>query len=215
VNTDTPEGLIKSFGNKTRGAINLFAKKYAVDYVCPEGIMPADMLDGLLNAVETKTQAPVYVVIDEYDHFANELLSFRIDMFKDSVSKTGFVRKWFEILKEHTVTSVKRIFATGVSPVTLDSLTSGFNIASDITMNARFNEMMGLLTIDRSEAGRVRLKVPNEVMKGLYFEYFIKHLADAAKYRINTDAIEDAIEDIATKGVVNEELNDSVSPQLL
>jgi hypothetical protein len=37
-------------------------------------------------------------------------------------------------------------------------------------------------------------------MKGLYFEYFIKHLADAAKYRINTDAIKDAIEDIATKG---------------
>jgi hypothetical protein len=57
-----------------------------------------------------------------------------------------------------------------------------------------------LLTIDRPAAGRVSLKVPNEVMKWLYFEYFIKHLEDAAKYRINTNAIEDAIEDIAFKG---------------
>jgi hypothetical protein len=140
VNTDTPEGLVRSFGNITRRSIDMFAKKYGVDYACPEDIMPSDMLDGLLSAVETKTQTPVYVVIDEYDHFANELLSFRIDLFKESVSKTGFVRKWFEILKKYTATIINRIFATGVSPITLDILTSGFNIASDITMNARFNE---------------------------------------------------------------------------
>jgi hypothetical protein len=334
VNTDTPEGLVKSFGNKTRGAINLFAKKYGVDYDCPEDIMPADMLDGLLNAVKTKTQAPVYVVIDEYDHFANELLSFRIDMFKESVSKTGFVRKWFEVLKDHTATSVERIFATGVSPVTLDSLTSGFNIASDITMNARFNEMMGftrdevreiiksaaefpvgedeidglietlagyydgylfsedgdtkifnsnmilyylnsylatgkapralvdknltsdyaklgnmfdladeenskrvleailygetlsaaitdqfsmernftnddlksllfymgLLTIDTADVDSVNLRVPNTVMKNLYFTYFIKKLEDEAKYAIDASDIRAAVKDIASKG---------------
>jgi hypothetical protein len=105
--------------------------------------MPSDLLDKFFSFTENKLSNPIYVVIDEYDHFANELLSFRIDMFKESVSKTGFVRKWFEILKKYTATSVERIFATGVSPVTLDSLTSGFNIASDITMNAGFNEMMG------------------------------------------------------------------------
>lgn len=54
---------------------------------------------------------------------------------------SGFVRKWYEVLKIGTESTVKIIFATGVSPITLDSLTSGFNIASDITRNPRFNEM--------------------------------------------------------------------------
>jgi hypothetical protein len=334
VNTDTPESMVKSFGNKTCGSIDLFAKKYGIDYVCPEDIMPSDMLNGLLNAVETETQASVYVVIDEYDHFANELLSFQIDLFKESVSRTGFVRKWFEILKDHTKASVKRIFATGVSPVTLDNLTSGFNIASDITMNERFDGMMGftwdevrwiirsaaefpvgedeineltetlagyydgylfsedgdtkifnsnmilyylnsylttekapktlidknltsdyaklgnmfdladdessrrvleailkgetvsaaiteqfsmerdftkddlksllfymgLLTIDSADVDSVNLRVPNTVMKDLYFTYFIKKLEDEAKYAIDAGDIRDAVKDIASKG---------------
>jgi hypothetical protein len=94
----------------------------------------------------------------------------------------------------------------------LEAILKGETISTAITeqfsMERDFTEAdlksllfyMGLLTIDRPAAGRVRLKVPNEVMKGLYFEYFIKHLGDAVKYSINTDAIEDAIEDIAVKG---------------
>jgi hypothetical protein len=94
----------------------------------------------------------------------------------------------------------------------LEAILSGETISTRITeqfsMERDFTEAdlesllfyMGLLTIDRPAAGRVRLKVPNEVMKRLYFEYFIKHLGDAVKYRINTNAIENAIEDIAVKG---------------
>ncbi len=53
------------------------------------------------------------------------------------------VRKWYEILKEGTETVVDRIFITGVAPITLDSLTSGFNIGTDITQDEEFNEMIG------------------------------------------------------------------------
>ncbi len=76
----------------------------------------------------------IFVIIDEYDHFANELLSFQTDLFSRFVSKTGFVKKWFESIKRRTSTegSVGRFFATGVSPITPDSLTSGFNIATDL-----------------------------------------------------------------------------------
>jgi hypothetical protein len=334
VNTDTPEGLVKSFGNKTCGSINQFAEKCGFDYSCPKDGMPSDLLENFFSFTANKLSAPIYVVIDEYDHFANELLSFRIDLFKESVSKTGFVRKWFEILKEHTKTSVKRIFATGVSPITLDSLTSGFNIASDITMDAGFNEMMGftgaevrgiiksaaevpvdegeigelietlagyydgylfssgastklfnsdmilyylnpylrgrsaperlidknltsdyaklgnmfdladdatgrrvleailsgetvsaeiteqfsmervftkddlksllfymgLLTIDTADVGSVNLRVPNTVMKNLYFTYFIRKLEDEANYVIDASDIRAAVKDIASKG---------------
>jgi len=58
-------------------------------------------------------------MIDEYDHFGNELLSFKPELFKDLVSKTGFVRKWYEILKDWTKEEnmVQRIFVTGVAPL--------------------------------------------------------------------------------------------------
>ena len=59
------------------------------------------------------------------------------------VSKNGKVRKWYEILKKGTESIVDRIFITGVAPITLDSLTSGFNISKDITQDEEFNEMMG------------------------------------------------------------------------
>ena len=53
------------------------------------------------------------------------------------------MRKWYEILKKGTENVVDRIFITGVAPITLDSLTSGFNIVTDITQDENFNEMIG------------------------------------------------------------------------
>jgi len=86
----------------------------------------------------------IYVLVDEYDHFANELLSFDMARFKSDVSANGFVRKFYESLKTATGEGiVDRIFITGVSPVTLDSLTSGFNISSNISLNPIFHDMMG------------------------------------------------------------------------
>ncbi len=85
----------------------------------------------------------IYLLIDEYDHFANELFSFNYELFRNVVTKTGFVRKFYEVIKEAASLFVERIFITGVSPITLDSLTSGFNIASHLTTDALFNEMQG------------------------------------------------------------------------
>ena len=92
---------------------------------------------------EQRRNEKIYVIIDEYDHFANELLGFKTDEFKELVAKNGKIRKWYEILKEGTESVVDRIFITGVAPITLDSTTSGFNIARDITKNIRFNDMLG------------------------------------------------------------------------
>ena len=107
--------------------------------------------EGLLNNLiiafkNQKAEEKLYVIIDEYDHFANELLGFRTDNFKSLVSKNGKIRKWYEILKEGTESVVDRIFITGVAPITLDSMTSGFNIIFDLTQDVRFNEMMGFTT---------------------------------------------------------------------
>ncbi|MEM6261230.1 MAG: AAA family ATPase [Bacteroidota bacterium] len=95
-------------------------------------------------AIVRKQPRKVYLLIDEYDHFTNELVSFDIDQFQEIVSKQGWVRKFYEVVKTGTGQGlIDRIFMTGVSPVTLDSLTSGFNIGKDLTRNRRFEGFMG------------------------------------------------------------------------
>jgi len=141
--TETEESLLNSFNNACIRGINKFINSYNIDMKLNTKGYPSDIFANFLNEVEFKIDKPIYVIIDEYDHFANELLSFKTDLFSDIVSKTGFVRKWYEVLKIGTESIVSRIFATGVSPITLDSLTSGFNISTDITRQERFNEMMG------------------------------------------------------------------------
>lgn len=86
----------------------------------------------------------IYLLIDEYDHFANELLSFDFSRFKTNVMQNGFVRKFYETVKKATRDGViGRIFITGVSPLAMDSMTSGFNISDNISFNPIFHDMMG------------------------------------------------------------------------
>jgi len=143
VTTDTKEQLEESFINITKNAFELFQNRHNIHFDYLQTGSAANIFEDFFTKVTTRIEKPIYVIIDEYDHFANELLSFQFDFFKESVSNTGFVRKWYEVLKKQTKTIVKRIFATGVSPITLDSLTSGFNIADNITREEAFNEMMG------------------------------------------------------------------------
>ena len=144
IDTSTVESTIQGFKEKVMISISGFIKTYEIDfYINPEQTAEG-ILRSLIEAFRTqKREEKIYVIIDEYDHFANELLGFYPEEFKNLVSKNGKIRKWYEILKEGTETVVDRIFITGVAPITLDSLTSGFNIGKDITRDPEFNEMMG------------------------------------------------------------------------
>ena len=144
IDTTSEEDTIKGFKSKTMASIKEFAVKYNMDFYINEEDAAESILYNLFKAFGLqKNGEKIYVIIDEYDHFANEILSFNTGKFKEMVAKNGKVRKWYEILKEATETVVDRIFITGVAPITLDSLTSGFNISKDITRDARFNEMVG------------------------------------------------------------------------
>ena len=144
INTKDDETTMEGFKEKVIDAIQRFISKYELDFYINPELSTEGLLGSLITAFETqKREEKLYVIIDEYDHFANELLGFRPDQFKNLVSKNGQVRKWYEILKERTESVVDRIFITGVAPITLDSMTSGFNIGSDITRDEQFNEMMG------------------------------------------------------------------------
>lgn len=93
---------------------------------------PNDLITALFQAINEKGLGKcVYMVIDEYDHFANNILSQGKAMFKDLVRTDGYVRPFYENLKKGAESVVDRIFITGVMPILLDSLTSGFNIAKN------------------------------------------------------------------------------------
>ena len=144
INTENEETTMKGFKEKVTISIDGFTKKYGIEFY----INPDQTVEGITRSLieAFKIQKPeekIYIIIDEYDHFANELLGFNPEQFRNLVSKNGKVRKWYEILKEGTETVVDRIFITGVAPITLDSLTSGFNIGTDITQDEEFNEMIG------------------------------------------------------------------------
>ena len=144
IDTETVESTIKGFNREVSSSIEVFIKKYNVDFFVNNEDDAENILDNLFKAFSLQREnEKIFVIIDEYDHFANELLGFHTEHFRSLVSKNGKVRKWYEILKKGTEKVVDRIFITGVAPITLDSLTSGFNISKDITQDSDFNEMMG------------------------------------------------------------------------
>ena len=144
INTENEESTMIGFKEKVSISIDGFAKKYGIDFFVNQEQTTEGIMRSLIEAFKLqKPEDKIYVIIDEYDHFANELLGFYPEHFRNLVSKNGRVRKWYEVLKEGTETVIDRIFITGVAPITLDSLTSGFNIGTDITQDVRFNEMMG------------------------------------------------------------------------
>ena len=74
------------------------------------------------------------------------MLEGNVSRFVTSLGQGGFVRAFYEVIKEYaegTNSVVDRFFATGIAPLTLDSLTSGFNIAVDISLNENFVSMCG------------------------------------------------------------------------
>ena len=152
IDTKNVETTITGFKNKVLESIKTFISIYDIEFYINETQEAEELLNSLITAFRLqKKDGKIYVIVDEYDHFANELLSFHIEEFKNLVSKNGKVRKWYEILKEGTESVVDRIFITGVAPITLDSLTSGFNISKDITRDSRFNEMVGFTKADLIE----------------------------------------------------------------
>ena len=107
-------------------------------------------IDGKLQELFAYTGArgvPLYVMIDEYDSFANTILAHRgPEAYESFTQAGGFYRGFFANLKAGAGRSgggIERIFITGVSPVPMGDLISAFNIGANISLNHTFNEMLG------------------------------------------------------------------------
>ena len=93
----------------------------------------------------------LYIMIDEYDNFANSVLSEDLDLFKVITSSGGFLKDFYSAIKDGASSIVAKTFITGVSSVSLDSLTSGFNISLNVTSEACFNEYAGFTEAELAE----------------------------------------------------------------
>ena len=96
-----------------------------------------------LRSINGKAQElgyPLYLIIDEYDNFTNVILSEGgKEVFRNLTHASGFYREYFKLFKA----MFSRVFLIGVSPVTLDDLSSGYNIDWNISQDPRFNAMLG------------------------------------------------------------------------
>ena len=139
----------------------LIALRYALEdnqdlFPAPviERILSHPGIDGKLNDLfrySARHHIPLYVLIDEYDNFANTILAHRgAQAYQSFTHGGGFYRSFFATLKAGVGHGggVERMFITGVSPITMDDVTSGFNIGTNVSLMPEFNELLGFTTAE-------------------------------------------------------------------
>jgi len=154
IDTQTDENTFKFFLDVIRETMSTFMGRYQLfseqqQRHILEGDSPGNLLRRFfetLNLWKTQTgdELKIFILIDEYDHFTNEILIRDLGEFKSSVTQDGYIRKFYEAIKIATQQGfVDRFFITGVSPITLDGLTSGFNIGKHLSGKKEFHDLMG------------------------------------------------------------------------
>ncbi len=164
IDTGIEEEIRFKFDEEVRSAIKMFLYTYGIgrEEEINNAIEPTDSASLLRRFitlfVKYKRGSKIFVLVDEYDHFTNELFSFNRGHFSEAVAGNGWVRKFYEVIKQYMGDGIiVRFFATGVTPVTLDSMTSGFNVAKNISLDRRFNEMAGFTRFELEELVRSTL----------------------------------------------------------
>jgi hypothetical protein len=139
------DNLSSNFNNYLTGLCESFIRKYAYLYPkgCEDEVLRGktgiDMLNRL-NNVARDSGCSLYLIVDEYDNFTNNVLNVKGQQaYHDLTHGTGFYRDVFKLFKP----MFDRIIMLGVAPITLDDLTSGHNIALNMTIDSRFNQMLG------------------------------------------------------------------------
>ncbi len=143
INIQNKNIVEQNFNYSVYKSLKDFVVKYQLNCKLDKHLDAATSLNVFLGDISYHLDGKILILIDEYDHFTSELLGYNKELFEDVVSRSGYFRKFFEVLKIGTKTIIDRIFFTGVNPFTLDSLTSGFNISTNLTLHRKLEDMMG------------------------------------------------------------------------
>ncbi len=143
------ENFNSYLGIKLNSFVDVYRHNYSDSFV--ETVLATPKATDKLNLVNDesrKLRLPNYLIIDEYDNFTNTVLNEQGEqMYWSMTHAEGFYRDVFKKFKGN----FERIFITGVSPVTLDDVTSGYNIGWHISTKVQFNQMLGFSTEDVRE----------------------------------------------------------------
>lgn len=182
----TPDKVEASFNSIVMLHIREFIESYS-------DLLPSDTMQMVFSTEQCNTafnalmikikqsKYRVYLIIDEYDNFTNTLLSYDEEGYQKLTHGTGFFRLFFNTIKAATTDNspaISRLFITGVTPLTLSDVTSGFNIGTNISMNYLFHEAVGfnesevrtMLEYYRDASGTFKHSIDElvEIMKPYY-----------------------------------------------
>jgi hypothetical protein len=188
LNTTNEEDFIQTLSLKVRAVVRDFMVYYKHlsaegEYYFQSFNAEKSGIQSLLCAFGLAKSAgrKVYVIIDEYDHFANDLIAQGTyagdDVYRHLVRSNGIIRDFYETLKENSKTVIDRIILTGITPIMLDDLTSGFNISNNLSLDPRYNEMLGFskeeVTVLMEETGINRSMI--NVDMELFYNGYLFH----------------------------------------
>ncbi len=199
------DGLISSFIQAVAAGISNFSKRYPEKGFSREELnpklyaTPSELITKFLTAFDLDAADGefLYIIIDEHDHFANDVLSKDREASRDLTSTAedhpGPIKIFYNCLKSYAGgddsdgSCIDRFFITGVSAISLDSVTSGFNIGKNISANPKFNAMAGFThdelsqiiddTVDFSNLGNITKEKIMDVMEQRYDGYLFSEEA--------------------------------------
>lgn len=151
VMADTVEGLERNFNDLNCGEVyDLPMNRYAYADLFPDFQFSdtkdvTKMLEDVLKYISKNHLPPLYILIDEYDNFTNQLLTaYKDPLYETVTTADSFLCTFFKVIKAGIGEgSIRTCFCTGVLPVTMDDLTSGYNIAEILTLEPQFLNMLG------------------------------------------------------------------------
>ncbi len=136
--------LKSSFKLHVTNGIEEFCDYYHFDYAINEEAPADDIIVRFLSYFKRlQLKQKMYIIVDEYDNFTNAILEGDTSKFKSLVN--GIVKSFYANIKIYIKEgTVGRFFATGICPITLNSMTTGFNIATDLSTDYNMHNMIGL-----------------------------------------------------------------------
>ena len=148
VMADNMEGLEQNFNDLNCSPVEIMVthnRDLFGDFQFSTRENATQMLEEVLAYARAHDLPPVYILIDEYDNFTNQLLtSYNDPLYEKVTTADSFLRTFFKVIKKGIGEgSIRTCFCTGVLPVTMDDLTSGYNIAEILTLESDFINMLG------------------------------------------------------------------------
>ena len=184
------------------------------------GSHPTEFLKDFLRAYSKHFSERIYLIIDEYDQGANEVLASNVEDFRALTKSGGLLKTFYSVLKAKAASSgpIEWIFITGVTSIQLDSMTSGFSIAKNFSNHPKFAGMFGFTEselrnlipqlVNLQEYGKTLDEVVNR-MKEWYNGYHFSVRSDESVF--NASMCLNYLSEIADTG---EEPDDLLDPSV-